>query len=188
MSSRISLALAILIAVPALLTACGFQRSVSINEARFSPSFPASQFGSYQGKQINLISFRNSAEKTDGFSYFSPGLKTMYSSQQATLSVYFRSCFRDGFRRAGMRILENEAFPLNIPEFQVIITELSDMRFEFRATVTRDGHTIMEKLYAVDMEPYILTDPAQLEKRAYAMVNRAIIAVLADPDFGKIWD
>jgi hypothetical protein len=188
LNSRRSLALTILIVVPALLAACGIQTSVPINQARFSPSFSASKFSGYKGKQINLISFRNSAEKTDGYSYFSYALKTMYSSQQAPLGTYFRSCFRDGFRRAGMRVLEDEAFPLNIPEFGLIITELNDMRFEFRATVTRDGHSVLEKLYAVDMEPYSGSDTARLEKRAYTMVDRAIIAVLADPDFRKIWD
>lgn len=183
-----SLPLIILIVVPTLLAACGIQTSVPINQARYRPSFSASQFSGYQGKPLNLISFRNSAEKTDGYSYFSYALKTMYSSQQAPLGTYFRSCFRDWFRRAGIRVLEDEGFPLNIPEFGLLITELNDMRFEFRVTVTRDGQAILEKLYAVDMEPYIGSDPAKLEKRAYTMVDRAIMAVLADPDFNKIWD
>ncbi|MEN6466128.1 MAG: hypothetical protein ABFD62_13180 [Syntrophaceae bacterium] len=182
------LAASMFIVLPALLAGCGIQRTVAINQARYTPSFSTSQFSDYRGRQINLISFTNSAEKTDVFSYYSTGLKTAYTSQQAHLGSYFRSCFRDGFRRVGMRVLEDEAFPANIPEFKLTVTELNDMRFEFRVIVTRDGHTMLQKLYAVDMEPYSQTDPARLEKRAYAMVDKAITAVLMDPDFKKVWN
>jgi hypothetical protein len=37
------------------------------------------------------------------------------------------------------------------------------------------------------MEPYKDADEARLEKRAYAMVDKAIIAVLSDPEFKKVW-
>lgn len=177
----------IFIALAALLAACGFHRTVAINAARYNPQFSTSELSDYKCRQINLISFINSSEKTDVFSYYSTGMKTAYTSQQAHLGSYFRSCFRDGFRRAGMRVLEDEAFPANIPEFQLTVTELSDMRFEFRVTVTRDGHTVLQKLYAVDMKPYDEATPAMLEKRAYTMVDMAITTVLMDPEFKKVW-
>lgn len=171
----------------ALLAGCGLTRTVPINPARYNPSFSASMFTDYKGKQINFVTFTNAAEKTDVFSYYSTGMRTAYTSQHAHLGSYFRSCFRDGFRKVGMRILEDEAFPTNIPEFQMTITELNDMKFEFRVTVNRDGNSIFQKIYAVEMEPYKDTDAARLEKRAYAMIDKAIIAVLADPEFKQVW-
>jgi hypothetical protein len=171
-----------------LLAGCGISRTVSINPARYNPSFSASEFRDYKGKQINFVNFTNAAEKTDVFSYFSTGMRTAYTSQQAHLGSYFRSCFRDGFRKAGMRVLEDEAFPTNIPEFQLTVTQLNDMRFEFRVIVNKDGNSMLQKIYAVEMEPYKDADEARLEKRAYAMVDKAIIAVLSDPEFKKVWN
>lgn len=184
----------ILPAAPILLTlvflsaGCGLQRSVSINQARYSPAFSASPFSYYQGKQINLVKFVNTAEKTDFFSYYSPGMQIEYISHDTNLGSYFRSCFREGFRSVGMRVLEDEAFPTNIPEFQLTIATLNDSKLEFRATVTLNGHPVMQKLYAVTMAPVEEKDVAKLEKRAYAMVDKAITAVLADPAFKKSWD
>jgi len=177
----------VLLAVAALLFACGIVRTVPINQARYNPSFSAAQFSDYTGKQINFVSFTNAAEKTDVFSYYSTGMRTSYTSQQAHLGSYFRSCFQEGFRKAGMRVLEDEAFPTNIPEFQLTITELNDMKFEFRVIVSRDGNSMLRKIYSVEMEPYKEANPAGLEKRAYAMVDKAITAVLADPEFKKVW-
>jgi hypothetical protein len=180
-------AASILFMVAALCAGCGLQRTVSINQARYNPSFSASQLSEYRGKQINLLNFVNAAERTDVFSYYSTGMKTAYTSPQAHLGSYFRSCFRDGFRHAGMRVLEDEAFPANIPEFQLTITSLSDMKLEFRVIVTRDGYSMLQKVYTVEMEPYKDEDPARLEKRAYVMIDKAIIAVLVDPEFKKVW-
>ncbi len=177
-----------LFALTVLLAGCGIQRTVAINPARYNPSFSASHFSYYKGKQINLVQFANAAEKTDVFSYYSTGMGTAYTSTQAHLGSYFRSCFRDGFHRAGMRVLEDEAFPTNIPEFQLTITSLDDMKFEFRVIVTRDGHSILQKFYTVKMEPYKEDDPARLEKRAYLMVDKAITAVLVDPEFKRTWN
>ncbi len=178
----------IFIMLAVLIAGCGIQRTVMISPARYNPSFPPSQFNEYKGKQINILQFTNSAEKTEVFSYYSPGMTISYTSNHAHLGSYFRSCFRDGFRRVGMRVLEDEAFPANIPEFQMTITSLSDMKLEFRATVTGNGYTILQKFYTVEMEPYNYNDPARLEKRAYLMVDKAITAVLADPEFKKSWN
>lgn len=178
-------ALAVMLCV--LFAGCGIKTAVSINPARYNPSFPASQFSDYKGRQINIVQFINSSDKTEVFAYYSPGMVVSYTSNQAHLGAYFRDCFRQGFRHAGMRVLEDEAFPANIPEFQLTIATLNDMKFEFRATVTRDGQIIMQKFYIIDMEPYKDGDAARLERRAYLMVDKAVTAVLSDPDFKKSW-
>jgi len=186
-SNKLSAA-SMLIVFAALLAGCGIQRTVMISPARYSPSFSSSQFSEYRGKQVNFLQFTNSAEKTEVFSYYSPGMTISYTSNHAHLGSYFRSCFRDGFHHAGMRVLEDEAFPANIPEFQLTITSLSDMKLEFRTIVTRNGYAILQKIYTVQMEPYKDNDPDRLEKRAYLMVDKAITSVLADPEFKKSWN
>lgn len=178
-------ALALMFSV--LFAGCGIKTSVSINPARYNPSFSAGQFSDYKGRQINILQFTNSSEKTEAFSYYSTGMGISYNSTQAHLGLYFRDCFRSGFRHAGMRVLEDEAFPANIPEFQLTITTLNDMKFEFRAIVTKDGHSILQKFYSIAMEPYKDSDPVMLERRAYLMVDKAVAVVLADPDFNKCW-
>jgi len=62
---------------------------------------------------------------------------------------------------------------------------MSDRTFEFRVNMTRDGITIMQKIYTVNMADANSIDPYVLEKNAYSMIDKSVETVLKDPGFLK---
>ncbi len=157
---------------------------VQLNQYKYIPSFSPANYPALKGAQVNLLNFTNTAMNTNIFHYYSPDRNVYYETPQL-LSSYLWYTFRDAFNQAGIRIHENVRTMPAIADFHLIMLSMTDRSFEFRVNMTRDGVTILQKIYTVNMADTNSLDPAVLEKNAYAMIDKSVKTVLNDPDFVK---
>jgi hypothetical protein len=157
---------------------------VQLNQYKYIPSFSASGYPGYKGAQLNLLNFTNTAMNTNIFHYYSPDRSVYYESQQL-LSSYLWYTFKDAFNYAGIRVFDNVRTMPGVPDFHLIMLSMNDRSFEFRVNITKDGITTLQRIYTVTMPGYDSYDVAALEKNAYSMIDKAVVAVLSDPGFLK---
>jgi hypothetical protein len=155
---------------------------VQLNQYKYIPSFSAANYPAYKGANVNLLNFTNTAMNTNIFHYYSPDRNVYYETPQL-LSSYLWYTFRDAFNHVGIRVHENVRTISTVPEFHLIMLSMTDRSFEFRVNMTRDGASILQKIYTVKMAETNSYDPAVLEKNAYAMIDKSVAAVLNDPEF-----
>ena len=62
---------------------------------------------------------------------------------------------------------------------------MTDQEFRFKALLFKDGDTKFDKEFTVTMAAATTENPAELEKRAYQMVDLAFTAIMKDRDFQK---
>ncbi len=157
---------------------------VQLNQYKYIPSLTAANYPALKGAQLNLLNFTNTAMNTNIFHYYSPDRSVYYETPQL-LSSYLWYTFRDAFSQAGIRVFENVRTMTGVADFHLIMLSMSDRTFEFRVNMTRDGITIMQKIYTVNMADANSIDPYVLEKNAYAMIDKSVETVLKDHDFLK---
>ncbi len=185
------------------LFGCASSTKVTMSSDKYSPSFRAGDAGRVKGKRLILSSFYNQAQNTKSWSYFSADKKYMYEGN-AHLETYFWNCFYKAFKQAGVKLVDYSygdyrgphpwwwgAPPprayqnKGVPEFQLILTSLTDQEFKFKAMLFKDGQTKFEKEYTVTMEAAQTEKPADLEKRAYRLVDSAFTTIVKDREFQK---
>lgn len=185
MRSRLFVTFLILFTCLLFTTGCpGPKAYVQLNQYKYIPSASEAKYPGYKGCNVNLLNFTNMAMNTNIFHYYSPD-RSVYYETPLLLSSYIWYTFRDAFSQVGIRVHENVRSLPTVPDFLLIMLSMSDRTFEFRVNMTRDGATIMQKIYTVNMPETGSYDPAVLEKSAYAMIDKSVDMVLKDPDFLK---
>jgi hypothetical protein len=86
----------------------------------------------------------------------------------------------------GMSVLK-ESPDANIPDMTLIIDHWTDVEFKFTVSVVKNDALKFRNHYAVTMPPSGDADTARLEKNAYEMMNKAVLAVLNDPKFKALF-
>lgn len=168
-----------------LMLGCpGPKAYVQLNQYKYIPSVSEAKYPGFKGANLNLLNFTNTAMNTNIFHYYSPDRNVYYETPQL-LSSYLWYMFRDAFSQVGIRVHENVRSMPTVPDFHLIMLSMSDRTFEFRVNMTKDGAPILQKIYTVNMPEPNSYDPAVLEKRAYAMIDKSVEKVLKDPDFLK---
>ena len=183
---------------------------IIMSNDKYSPSFRASDYRYMRGKKVVLSSFYNQAQNTKAWSYFSVDNKYMYEGT-ATLESYYSSCFQKAFRRIGVKVVDyqyddryrddryyhrhgywwgapgpcNYRAPKVVPEFQFILTSLTDQEFKFKVTLVRNGETKLDKSFTVTMPPAGTDKITDLEKRSYRLVDLAFTTIMKDKDFRR---
>ncbi len=157
---------------------------VQLNQYKYIPSFSAAGYPGYKGANLNLLNFTNTAMNTNIFHYYSLDRNVYYETPQL-LSSYLWYMFRDAFNQVGIRVHENVRSLPTVPDFHLIMLSMTDRAFEFRVNMTKDGISILQKIYTINMPETNTFDPVVLEKNAYAMIDKSVQTVLKDPDFLK---
>lgn len=192
----------IAISLMLFLFGCASSTKVTMSSDKYSPSFRAGEAGRIKGKKLILSSFYNQAQNTKSWSYYSADKKHMYEGN-VQLETYFWNCFYKAFKQAGVKLVDYSgdyrgphpwwwgAPPSHgyqskgVPEFQLILTSLTDQEFKFKALLFKDGQTKFEKEYTVTTGAAQSEQTADLEKRAYRLVDSAFTAVVKDREFQK---
>jgi hypothetical protein len=166
------------------LTGCA-DVTVYVHRHLYKPVLPESIAAVYKGKHIDLNSFENMDEKTRKWIYYSPDKKVAYQAA-VPLEYFVMDCFRDALWLAGMSVLK-ESPDVNIPDMTLIIDHWTDSEFKFTVSVMKNNSLRFRNQYSVTMPPSDYADPAKLEKSAYEMMNKAVLAVLGDPKFQALF-
>jgi hypothetical protein len=166
-----------LFVMAAFLTGCA-DVTVYVHRHLYKPVLPESVVGFYKGKQIDLNSFENLDEKTRKWIYYSPDKKVAYQAA-VPLEYFVMDCFRDALWLAGVSVLK-ESPDVNIPDMTLIIDHWTDAEFKFTVSIMKNNALKFRNQYAVTMPSSENADSAKLEKNAYEMMNKAVLAVLSD--------
>jgi hypothetical protein len=166
------------------LTGCA-DVTVYVHRHLYKPVIPESIAAYYQGKHIDLNSFENIDEGTRKWIYYSPDKKVAYQAA-VPLEYFVMDAFRDALWLMGMSVLK-ESPDANIPDMTLIIDHWTDVEFKFTVSVVKNDALKFRNHYAVTMPPSGDADTAKLEKNAYEMMNKAVLAVLNDPKFKALF-
>jgi hypothetical protein len=190
------------------LTGCASSTKITMTQEKYSPSFRASDYSRMKGKKLVLSSFTNQAQNTKAYNYFSADKKYMYEGN-ATLENYYMSCFQKAFRHIGVNLVDytydndnsyhhgyrygwwgapgpgGYRTPKGVSEFQFILLSMTDQEFKFKALLFKDGVSKFDKEYTVTMAATGTDNAAELEKRAYQLVDLAFTTIMKDRDFQK---
>jgi hypothetical protein len=190
------------------LTGCASSTKITMTQEKYAPSFRANDYSRYKGKKLAIASFYNQAQNTKAYNYFSADKKYVYEGN-ATLENYYLYCFQKAFRHIGVSLVDytydnNNRYhhghrygwwgapgpgafkaPRGVAEFQFVLLSLNDQEFKFKALLFKDGEAKFDKDYTVTMAEAGTENAAQLEKRAYSLVDLAFTTIMKDRDFQK---
>jgi hypothetical protein len=181
---------------------------ITMNYDKYSPSFRAGDYSYMKGKKVILSTFSNQAQNTKAWSYSSVDNKYMYEGN-ATLESYYSYCFKKAFRHIGVKVVDYQyddrdyhyhhhywwgypgpgsyRAPKGVPEFQFVLTSLTDQEFKFKVLLFRNGETKLDKSYTVTMPPAGTDKITDLERRSYRLVDLAFTAIMKDGDFRRVF-
>ncbi len=162
------------------LTGCA-ETTVNVHRHLFKPDIPASVAGLYKGKQIDLYQVVNLDKKTHSWTYYNPA-KTVAYKASVSLEYYVMDCFRDAFWSVGMGVLYQTP-ETNVPDMELIIDSWTDVEFKFSVLVKKNDVLSYKNQFVATMPALETNDTAKLEKNAYTMMNKAVVAVLSDKKF-----
>jgi len=167
-----------------LLPGCQLQKKVSIDRNRYIPEFSVPD-PAYKGKMLNLLSLVDKANDISLGYYYSSDKEIIYENQYGSIMSYLWYCFRDGLRHAGLGVLEDAKPDGNIPDLRITINSITDRHFEFQIRLAKGGVTLLEKKMAVESGPAADNSNTALERNAYAVMDKAVQAILEDGEFKK---
>lgn len=194
-------------AIGLFLAGCAGGTKVVTTQEKYAPSFKASEFSRYKGKKLVLSSFFNQAQNTKAYAYFSPDKKLTYEINIQLETFYYNS-FQKAFKHIGVNLVDyvydsshpyrhhywwgvpgpaGYRAPKGVPEFQFILLSMTDQEFKFKVLLFREGETKFDKEFTVTMAPAASDQPAELEKRAYQLVDLAFTTILKDRDFSRMF-
>lgn len=159
--------------------------TVYVHRHLYRPVLPESIVTFYKGKQIDLNTFQNMDERTRKWIYYSPDKRVAYQAA-VPLEHFVMDCFRDALWLAGMSVLK-ESCEANIPDMMLIIDHWTDLEFKFTVSVMKNNALKFRNQYVVTMPPSDPADLAKLERNAYEMLNKAVLAVLSDRKFQELF-
>ncbi len=157
-------------------------QTVKVHRHLFKPDLPASFASVYGGKRVDLNDFINRDQKTRVWTYYSPDRKFAYEAS-VPLEYYAMDCFREAFWKAGMAVMKFTP-DKNIPDMSLVIDRWSDQEFKFTVTVMKGGFETYKNQFDILMPSLDeKAGPVDRENNAYAMMNKAVVAVMSDPVF-----
>jgi len=182
---------------------------VSMSYEKYTPSFRTADYRHMKGKRVVLASFHNQAQNTRAWSYQSVDSNYVYEGN-AALDSYYWYCFEKAFKHIGVRIVDYETderhyrryrhrygwsapgpgsyrAPKNVPEFQLILTSLTDQEFKFKVLVFKNGESRLDKEFSVKVPPAGTDDIPALERRAYRLADLAFTKIMKDRDFRRVF-
>jgi len=191
------------------LMSCAASSKITMTQEKYSPSFRAGDYSRVKGKKLILSSFYNQAQNTKAGSYNSADNKYMYECN-ATLENYYWGCFRKAFKHIGVNLVDytygggprpyhhgywwGHAPPSEaaraargVPEFQLILTSMTDQEFRFKVLLFKNGETKLDKDFTVKMAPAGTDNVGELEKRSYRLVDLAFTTIMKDRDFQRVF-
>lgn len=195
------------IAAVLFLSGCATGTKITMSSDKYFPAYKTADVSRLKGKKLILSSFYNQAQNTKSWNYYSADKKFMYEGN-AQLETYYWNCFQKAFKQAGVNLIDYSyadyrgphpywwgAAPppaqkpqaKGVPEFQLILTSLTDQEFKFKVLLFKDGETKLEKEYSVTMGAAGTENAADLEKRAYRLVDLAFLTIVRDRDFQKVF-
>jgi hypothetical protein len=185
---------------------------IIMSQEKYAPSFRSGDYSYMRGKKVVFSSFSNQAQNTKAWSYYSADNKYMYEGT-ATLENYYLHCFQKAFRHIGVSVVDyqyddryrddrhyyrhgywwgapgpgNYRAPKGVPEFQFILTSLTDQEFKFKVLLFTNGETKLDKSFTVTMPPAGTDKVADLERRSYRLVDLAFTTIMKDKDFRRVF-
>lgn len=168
----------------ALLAGCADVK-IKVHRHLYKPNVPDAVTSIYKDKQIDVQSFINKDEKTRVWTYYSPDRKIAYETS-VPIEYYLLDCFRDAFWTAGMSVVRDAPNP-KTPDMLLIIDKWTDQELRFTVTLTQDSFLKYKNQFTILMPSADKYDTAKLEKNAYEMTNKAIVAVMSDPNFQAVF-
>lgn len=191
------------------LTGCASGTKIVTTQEKYAPSFRAGDYSRYKGKKLVLSNFYNQAQNTKTYNYFSPDKKLNYEFNVSLESFYMNS-FQKAFRHIGVNLVDyvyddkyrgpgayhpgywwgvpgpaGYRAPKGVAEFQFILLSLTDQELKFKAVLFREGETKFDKDFTVTMAPAATDNTAELERRAYKLVDLAFTTIMKDSGFQK---
>ena len=188
------------------LAGCAGGTKVVTTQEKYSPSFKAGEFSRYKGKKLVLSSFFNQAANTKAYAYFSPDKKLTYEVNIQLETFYYNS-FQKAFKQIGVNLVDYSyddrhggyrhhywwgvpgpggyRAPKGVSEFQFIMLSMTDQEFKFKVMLFKEGESKFDKEYTVTMAAATSDNPAELEKRAYQLVDLAFTTILRDREFSR---
>ena len=178
---------------------------VAVKQDNYSPGIKSSDIGRVKGKTVIMDNFINQAGNTTSWGYSSADKKVTYEAP-VHLESYLWSCFQKAFKHAGIKVLEqtyggyahpyhpywwgaapppSAQAPRGVVAFQLVLTSMTDQECKFQILLFKNGESKFQKDYAVTMPPSSSTDPKELEKRSYRLIDQMVISVFKDRDFQK---
>lgn len=159
---------------------------VFIKQTAYNPSFDTGSLSAYKGKTLYFSSVTNQAANTSIWDYYSTDSQYAYEATPS-LQTYFWDCFIKSFNRIGVRTLVTpwSAGTDTAPELQITLDSVTDRTFVFTVNLIRPGESTFQKTFTVEAPPAGTTDPSELEKRGYRMVDAAFTTMVGDPGFRK---
>lgn len=152
-----------------------------------------------------MDNFINQAGNTTSWGYSSADKKVTYEAP-VHLESYLWSCFQKAFQHAGINVLDQTyggyahpyhpywwgaapppraQAPRGVVEFQLVLTSMTDQECKFQILLFKNGEIKFQKDYAVTMPPSSSTDPKELEKRSYRLIDQMVTSVFKERDFQK---
>lgn len=187
------------------LAGCASGTKITTTQEKYAPSFKSGDFRNYKGKKVVLSSFFNQAQNTKAYAYFSPDKKLTYEVNIQLETFYYNS-FQKAFKHIGVNLVDytydgshpyrhgywwgvpgpgGYKAPKGAVEFQMYLLSLTDQEFKFKVLLFKEGDQKFDKEYTVTMAPATSDNPAELEKRAYQMVDLAFTTILRDREFSR---
>jgi len=186
------------------LAGCAGGTKVVTTQEKYSPSFKSGEFGRYKGKKLVLSTFSNQAQNTKTYAYFSPDKKLTYEVNIQLETFYYNS-FQKAFKHIGVNLVDytyderhggyrhhywwgapgpgGYRAPKGVSEMQFVLLSMTDQEFKFKVLLFKEGETKLDKDYTVTMAAAATNNPAELEKRAYQLVDLAFTTILRDREF-----
>ncbi len=194
--------------VALFLTGCAGGMKVTMKQESYSPSFRAGDYSRYKGKKLCLSSFFNQAQNTKTYNYFSPDKKLNYEGNVSLENLYLNG-FTKAFKHIGVTLVDyvydrdyqyrhgyrygwwgpatGYRAPKGVPEFQFILTSMTDQELKFKVLVFKEGETRLDKEYTVTMPAAATENTAELEKRGYRLIDLAFTTIVRDRDFQRVF-
>jgi len=190
-----------------VLFGCGGGTKVVLKQENYIPAFRAADYSRFKGKTVILDNFTNQAANTKRWGYFSADNKFYYETT-TNLENHLWHCFQKAFEHAGMKVYDQTygygAYPYpywwgapppprpraalkNAAEFQLVLLSMTDQECKFQVLLFKEGEQKFQKEYAVTMPAPTSQDPKDLEKNAYLLIDRMVMAVFSDKDFRKVF-
>ena len=160
-------------------------KQIELHRHLYKPNIPQDIMTHYKGKQIDLNSFENQDEKTRKWSYSSVDQSIKYETK-VQLEDFIMDCFRDAMWNSGMSVLKLSPAP-KIPNMSLIIDRWTDETFKFTINIKVNDALKYRNQYTVTMPAVSSEDLQRKEKNAYEMINKAVVAVMGDPEIKAVF-
>ena len=181
---------------------CGPKKDlVNLDHSRYEPDL-ADELRDYDGKSVYLMNVTSELTDKEWSRYYSPNGQVVYQTNM--LKPYFWFMIMRALASAGMTVSDMENPDPDAPAVHFKFKSLNDMDFLFGVDILKNDDKVFSKDFKIKGEPPLERKPPQenapppdkngppsnpmaeeLEKRAFSMVTKTVIAVFTDPGFKK---